>query len=155
MKVERIEAKAWHCGQLARRLRLEHRDVLDDMGVDAHRNLRMTFEASVFATTWKIDGEVAAMAGVVGSLASPEAEVWAIIADSVATAHPVTVSRETLRFLADLPGAWSALTATILEDDAGSLDFAHWLGFLTKTRSELRGRPTRIMVRLLAKRKAA
>lgn len=124
-----IEAKPWHCGQMARALRAEHREVIARIGIDCHKELRARFNASSFRRAWLIDGQLAALGGVVGSKLSSCGMVWLALSH-VAGRFPLETVREARRQLAELMQTKRDLWTTILDDDAASKRFAIFLGFV-------------------------
>lgn len=152
MKFEAIEAKPWHCGALARRLRSEHRDLLDDMKVPTHRQLRETFDASMLRRGWTLDGEVHALAGVTGPSASSEGMLWLAMTDEAAR-HPYGVARGALGFIETIMLTKRRLSIMILADDKAGKRLAYFLGFWADGRDMVNGR--QVILMSLPNRKAA
>jgi hypothetical protein len=144
MKFEAIEAKPWHCGALARRLRSEHRDLLDDMKVPTHRQLRETFDASSLCQAWTLGGELHALAGVTGSSASAEGMLWLAMTDE-AMRHPFGVARGALRFIDAIMQTKRRISIMVLADDMAGVRLAYFLGFWTDGRETIKGRQVILM----------
>ena len=140
MRIEEIEAKPWHCGQLCRSLRAEHRQILDHMQVPTHRELREAFEASSIVRSWTIDGRLAAMAGVTGPAATSNGVLWMAITDEMVL-HPVPVARHALRFVRRIMRTKRHLSTSVLAGDKAGIAFAYFLGFMVDGREPINGIP--------------
>lgn len=123
------EAKIWHCGAMARLLRVEHQRVVAKIGFDSHKELRARFESSTFRRAWMIDGRLAALGGVTGTRLSPEGYVWLAFSDA-ATRHKVEMVKEARRQLAEIGETRHRLVTTILAGDDAAKRFAVFLGFV-------------------------
>lgn len=123
-----IEAKAWHCGAIARRLRREHRNALSAAGVDIHRELRSMFDASAFRRAWLIDGDLAAIGGVAGTALSVTGYVWVAMTEQAAR-YPVALVKEARRQLGEIMGIQRELATTVIPDDPAAARLAVFLGF--------------------------
>lgn len=121
-----IEARAHHCGQMARRLRIEHRAAI--AGINAHRELRDRFEASAFRRAWLIDGELAALGGVVGGALSTTGYIWLALSE-LALRYPVATVKEARRQLDEIMATKRELGTVIVPADKAALRFAVFLGF--------------------------
>ncbi len=151
MRTELVEAKAHHCGQIARRLRKDHAAVLAAMGVAAHADLRQRFDASPhFRKAWLVDGKLMAVGGVDGTMASSDGFVWLALAED---APKLAAARMILAEFEKLIHVKHRLSTFILRDDAASLRVAHFLGFLTEG-SEMR-RGVNVLTMVHKTRKAA
>lgn len=140
MRIEQIEAQVWHCGQLSRTLRAEHRAVLDHMQAPTHRELRDTFEDSCFRRSWLLDGKLAAMAGVKGPLATSDGGLWMVITDEMAK-HPFAICKHALRYLDEVMRLKTYLGTGVFSDDRGGVAFAYFLGFMVDGREPVNGVP--------------
>jgi hypothetical protein len=127
--IEIVEAKRHHCGQMARRMRQSQGCAIARMGIDAHRELVRVFERSPFRRSVFQDGELVAMGGVVGSALAPHGCVWLALGEDFAKNHPITVTREALRWTRRLMETKTALTAICLVGDGVSRRFADFLSF--------------------------
>lgn len=76
-----IEAKAWHCGQMARKLRRAHAHAAARIGTDVHTSLTEMFQASPWRRAWLIDGKLAALGGVAGPMMADSGFVWLALAE--------------------------------------------------------------------------
>lgn len=123
-----IEAKAFHCGRVARAMRRVHRQSLERLGVDVHRALRTAFDSSYLRRVCMIDGELAALGGVTGSPISPVGVVWVALTEHGAR-HPLTIVKEARRALDEIAANKLELITTVLDDDETAQRFAVFLGF--------------------------
>lgn len=128
--IREIEPQPWHCGQMARTMRAEHLRLVVALGARPHRELRTTFDASVIRRAWEIDGKLAAIAGVVGSMASSEGVVWVALTDE-ATRHPIGVGRRAKAFVQEALRTRDQLSTILLSGDKDAMSFALFLGFIT------------------------
>ena len=143
MTYEIVEAKPWHVGQLARNLRFEHRALLLVMGLDPHRELRAIYQSSLVRKACILNGKVAALWGITGTLASGAGFVWLAISNDAARL-PIPLIRETRKQLAELMRGRTELITTILADDAAARRFAILLGFHVEDGDESKGRTARL-----------
>lgn len=150
--IEEIEAKPWHCGQLARTLRAEHRIILEHMQVPTHRELREAFEASSMRSSWTLDGRLVAMAGICGPASTSDGVLWMAITDEM-TAHPIPLGRRALRFVKHAMRIKRRLTTIVFADDKAGMQFAYFLGFMVDGREPINGMPA--MQMSYSERKAA
>ncbi|TXH14669.1 MAG: hypothetical protein E6R03_08725 [Hyphomicrobiaceae bacterium] len=144
MKIERVEAKLYHCGRMARALRSAHKDVLISHALDTHRDLRHTFAHSMMREAWLLDGRLVAMAGITGSMLDTEGDVWMALSDD-AEKHPFAVARHALDYLRRASVIRRSLVTAILTDDEKSVQFAYFLGFSIERRETIKGVKTQIM----------
>jgi hypothetical protein len=124
-----VEARPWHCGQMVRLLRAEQQRAIARLGVDSHRELRSRFETSAFRRAWLIDGTLAGLGGVTGSLLAAEGYVWLALSDA-ASRYPLAIVREARRQLAEAGVMKRLLVTSILDGDDGAKRFAIFLGFV-------------------------
>jgi hypothetical protein len=127
-RFEIIDAKPFHCGQIVRHLRIEHRAAVAPTAMDAHRNLRSLYDDSIFRRAWALDGKLAGIAGISGPSISSVGFAWLAMTQA-ATSYPVAVIREGRKFLADAMVTKRELATTILGGDDGAKRFAVFLGF--------------------------
>jgi hypothetical protein len=125
---EIIEAKMHHCGKMVRRLRSEHARLIGELGVDPHRELTNILYASSYRRAWLIDGELAALGGVAGALASPHGYVWLAVSE-LALKYPLAMVKEARRQLETIMTTRSRLTTILIGNDAAARRFAIFLGF--------------------------
>lgn len=123
-----IDAKPWHVGRIARRLRIEHLRSAAMAGVDAHKELRACFDGSAFRKALFLDDTLIALGGVMGSLLSSTGYVWLAMTDEAAK-HPVAIARLARAQLDALSDSHVELATTLLADDAAARRFAIFLGF--------------------------
>jgi hypothetical protein len=127
-RFETIDPKPWHCGQILRHLRLEHRIAVSRMGLDGHREISDLFDQSMLKRAWTLDGRLAGIAGITGSAISPLGFVWFAMTDQ-ATKYPVAIIREARQFLDDAMITKRELATTILSGDEAAKRLAVFLGF--------------------------
>lgn len=120
------ELKAHHLGQMAHNLRLSHVRVA--MGRDIRQNLKVYYEQSSFRKAWKINGKLAAVGGVTGSLLASEGFVWLAFTEE-ALRFPKAIVREARRQLEEILLTKVRLTTFIPLDDGVGRRFAEFLGF--------------------------
>jgi hypothetical protein len=125
---EIIEAQPQHCGRMARMLRQEHAAVLIGLGVRPHHELRSSFEHSSFRRAWFIDGQLAAVGGVMGTAAESSGVVWLAVA-RWATRYRIAMLREARKQLAEIAVVKRTLQTLVFPADAASFRFAQRLGF--------------------------
>lgn len=123
-----IDAKPWHVGQMIRRMRGRHREEMIALGLDTHRELRATFNASAVRRAWLIDGDIAAIGGVAGTLADSIAFVWLVISED-ATRYPLAFVRAARTELDAVMASRVELFTTVLPGDLDALRFAAFMGF--------------------------
>lgn len=123
-----VEAKAYHCGQMARILRDEHKKALSILEVNTHKELRACFDESTFRKAWLIDGRLAAVGGVTGPALSSDGTVWLAMSQE-AHKHPREILRESRRQLREISLVKNSLLTLILLRDETSFRFATHLGF--------------------------
>lgn len=126
-----IPAKSFHCGMMVRRMRAEHSQAHAMLGVDArrqHEELRASFHASCFRRAWLIDGQLAALGGVVGTALSAHGFIWLVLTDQ-ARRYPVAVVKEARRQLAEVMVTFREIYTTVLPNDAAARRLAIFLGF--------------------------
>jgi hypothetical protein len=128
-----IPAKPWHCGQMCRLLRHEHREAVNNIGIDAHVELRARFDNSGYRKAWLIDGKLAGLGGITGSEMESTGLIWLALSQD-ATRHASAVAREARRQVEDIMITKRSLVATILDGDVGSRRFIEFLGFEVRER---------------------
>ena len=128
MKIEIAEARLYHCGQIARALRPVQSLGARARGADTHRELQARLSASAYARTCWLDGRLAALGGVMGTLAESDGLVWLAIADW-ATKHPRALLTAARQALIEIGATKRRLGTLILIEDAASFRFARRLGF--------------------------
>jgi hypothetical protein len=146
MIAELIDAKPWHCGAISRRLRREHRALLDGMKVRVHAEMREVFDSSVSCRkSLFIDGKLAAIGGITGSMLSTEGEIWLAVSEEAA-AHATSVARLFKRELDAAMATRRRLVTVVLKDDRKGMMLAYFLAFRVKEQIEINGHPAVVMV---------
>jgi hypothetical protein len=125
---EIIPARAHHCGQMARRLRATHLGLLLCAGIDPHAQLRARFYESAFCKSWLIDGQLAAMGGVVGSCTARAGYIWLALSE-LAMKHPVATVREAKRQIEDIMRTRREVQTVLIVGDEAATRFATFMGF--------------------------
>lgn len=123
-----VEAKAYHCGLMARKLRTEHLNAVLALGINPHRELRHCFDVSSFRRAWLIDGKLAAIGGVTGPVASSHGYVWLAFTNE-ALRFRCEIVREATRQLDAITMVKRELMTSIIEADQTAKRFAEFLGF--------------------------
>lgn len=123
-----IEAKAFHCGAMCRKLRAGHKQAIALIGMDSHRELRALFDASSFRRSAVMDGNLVAMWGVAGQKLSTFGFVWLLCAESLLK-HPLTLIKGARQQLDEIMLVKRELTTTVLGTDEAAIRFAVFLGF--------------------------
>lgn len=141
-ELRRIEPKLHMCGRLARILRHEHLAASLAVGESVHRQLRQSFAASYFVRGWTIDGEVNALAGVLGASLSPYGFIWMALSQRF-TRYPKYVVKEARAMMDELMQTKLELRSSITGDDAAALRFAIHVGFHIDDASPAFGRDGR------------
>ena len=131
MKIEIAEARLYHCGQIARALRPAQSLGARARGADTHRELQARLSASAYARTCWLDGRLAALGGVMGTMAESDGLVWLAIADW-ATKHPRALLTAARQALIEIGATKNKLSSYIVAEDVASLRFARHLGFNTR-----------------------
>lgn len=127
-RFEIVEAKRHHCGIMARAMRVNHQRVADMPIASLHREIASCFDQSHFRKAWLIDGNLAALGGVIGTLASPSGTVWLALTEK-ATRYPIAIIKEARRQLDRLMFTQREIVSTVLLDDAPARRMAIFLGF--------------------------
>lgn len=130
-----IEAKPYHCGRIVRMLRREHQNAMTIIGQKAHHELRTCFDHSAFRRAWLIDGQLAAVGGVVGTSLSSAGYIWLALTQE-ATKYPVAVFKEAKTQLREILQVKRKLVTTTYCDDATATRFAERLGFERREQSD-------------------
>ena len=127
MRYEVVSAKRSDAGMLVRRLREDQKSALAMLGLKPHADLVAAFEQSFVRRAWRIDGRIAAMGGVIGTLMGATGYVWLAMSRE-GTRHPVAMVKEALRQLAELSDG-RTLHARVPSADPAAVRFALRLGF--------------------------
>jgi hypothetical protein len=116
---------------MSRLLRFEHRKAIALIGIDAHRDLRATFDASAFRRAWLIDGRLAGLGGVTGGLLEPTGQIWVALSE-LAMRYPKAIVREARRQIDEIMVVKRELMTPLLDGDEPAKRFAVFLGFVPK-----------------------
>lgn len=139
MKVERVEAKRFHCGRLARSMRHEHAAIIEaHPSIKAHRNIVDFFERSSQVRAWTLDGEIAALAGVTGSKMDADGIAWLVLSEK-AEKHPIAVGREAIKFMDWIRITKRSISIVVMAGDQKAIDFAYFLDFQADGRELIEG----------------
>lgn len=149
-RFEIVEGKRRHCGAIARLIRAEHRRETEAAGRSVHREIVACFEQSSFCKAWLIDGRLAALGGVMGTLANSTGMVWLALSEE-ASRYPKAIVEEARRQLAGLMVVKRELQASLFEGDEASIRLALFLRFQVKGASWDGPAETRLGRRLLAR----
>lgn len=123
-----IEAKKYHCGEMARKLRHAHKEAIVKLGINTHRELLSRFNDSSFRRAWLINGKLAALGGVTGPLLAGYGYIWvAFTADALR--YPLEIIKEARRQLDEIMLTKTELMTTIIGGDEAARRFAVFLGF--------------------------
>lgn len=128
MKIEIVEARPYHCGQIARLLRPAQNIGARARGADTHREISARFGASAYRRACFFDQRLAAVGGVMGTEVESGGLVWLAVAQW-ATRQPRMLMRAAAAALSDLGRTKRKLGTFILIEDAPSFRFAQHLGF--------------------------
>jgi hypothetical protein len=128
MKLVITDAKRFHCGQMARSMRVEHHAALLKMGVSIHRELRRVFDLSYYSRAAFVDGHLAGLWGLEGSMLSSSAKVWLVLSQ-YALRFPVTVLRQAKTEIAYMAATKTDLITTMIPDDEPAHRLVAFLGF--------------------------
>lgn len=123
-----VEAKLHHCGQIVRRLREPQKEGFAALGLNPHTELRERFGQSSFKRAWLIDGRLAGLGGVTGSLASSTGYVWLALSNECAR-YPKETSATARRMLDNFLQTRHELFAAVFAKDEVSVRWARFLQF--------------------------
>lgn len=123
-----IEARPWHCGVMSRILRREQQAECLRRNVNIHRELRTMYQASYFRRAWTIDGRLAGLGGVKGSVLSPTGMIWVALSEE-AMKYPIAIVKEARRQLDEIMRMQIELTTSVSYNDEAAQRFAVFLGF--------------------------
>jgi len=124
-----VDAKTWHCGQMVRQLRAEDRDGALACGVDAHHELRRRLDASAIARAVLIDGRLAALGGLIGTILARESWVWLVVAPWAIRRNARALGRLAVIYVGSFMQLRHGLYATIFAGDIKAARLVEFLGF--------------------------
>lgn len=130
------DAKPFHVGQIVRSMRTEHRDSIIKLGINTHKQIHTIYNNSAFSRSWFIDGKLAGIGGIIGSVLSSKGFVWlALSQDSLR--YPVALVKEAKNQLHEGMKTYLELQTTILCNDEAAQRFADFLGFCQESENEI------------------
>ncbi len=127
-KFEIVPAKKYHCGQIVRSLRKEHKSIILGLGFNGHQELSDCFDNSSICRSWLIDEKLAGLGGVSGPISGMFGQIWLALTQD-ALKYPIEMVKEARRQMDDFMILKRELVTTILDGDATSRRFAFFLGF--------------------------
>lgn len=125
------DAKLWHCGQIARRMRHSHAASLRKLNASPHSEIKAVFNDSILRRACWVDGKLAALWGLGGTLASGDGNVWLVLAEDLPQKR-IAIVRTALRQLTLLAAVFGRLETVVMVDDPVAIRFANYLGFWPK-----------------------
>lgn len=123
-----VEGKHKHCGRIARILRREQQEECLRRNISIHAEIRAMFDSSYFRKAWLIDGRIAGLGGVQGSMMSPTGLVWVALSQE-AMKYPVAIVKEARHQLEEIMLTKIELTTSVSFHDEAAQRFAAFLGF--------------------------
>jgi hypothetical protein len=130
-RFEVVEAQPHHCGQMARKIRHEHKEAILRAcgdGMTLHRHIRETFDASSYRRALLCDGQMIALGGVTGTLSAAHGFIW-MAATEDAKRYPKELIHTVRHLLAEIMVVKRELATTVIESDRAARRFAVFLGF--------------------------
>lgn len=122
------EARWSDCGAMARKVCAGRWLCYSQAGIDMRSQLRLLWGMSLVRKSWFIDGRIAAMGGLTGTLLSRTGKIWMVVAPE-AEEHRFAFLREAMGNLDAIARAKRELHVSIAETDGTALRFAQWMGF--------------------------
>jgi len=123
-----IDGKNYHVGEMARKIRKGQRIGLSGLGYNIHRELYKFYLQSAYCKACLVDGRLAALWGVIGTLASNRGFVWMTVTEE-AMKYPVKMVKETRRQLEIISETYGKLETILLDSDDVAKNFAKFMGF--------------------------
>lgn len=128
MTIEVIRARPFHCGQMARIIRREHKECVERTGADVHRLLRQAYDGSCYRKSLLIDGQLAMMGGISSSELSPHGIVWLAMSEA-ATRRPIAMIKVMRQQLEEVMVMKRELHTLVMGDDEAAKRLAIFMGF--------------------------
>jgi len=128
---EILPLKVYHLGQMSRLLRHEHAKMILNMNYNVHRSLLQYYNLSLFSRAWKVNGKLAGVGGVTGSLLSTEGYIWLALSEEILK-NPIIIVKEAVMQLREILKVKKRLIAFVLTADKVAQRFAEFLGFVSK-----------------------
>lgn len=123
-----VDAEAEHVKMLCASLRSDDLDEISRFGVSPRRGLWRSFRVSLLRRAAFVDGEIAAMWGVGGTVLGSEGIVWLMTSDAIERA-PFAFVREARSEVATMLQIWPRLVGMVSPDYARAVKFLSLLGF--------------------------
>lgn len=127
-RLEISEGKLRYAGQMIRRLRHDHQNANSAVGLNSHHVLRSAMAQSSYRKAAFLDGELAGLWGVTGSIMSPFGYAWLCLSQE-ASRRPILVLREAARQIDEIMRTKAVLVTDIMGDDVAAIRLATYLGF--------------------------
>ena len=131
-----VDGRPYHCGAMSRILRLDQQKAVALIGMSTHHEMRKQFDQSTFRKAWLINGKLAAVGGITGSIISAYGRVWLALSNE-AMKYPLAVGRESRRQLAEAMKTRHVLVTNVLDEDEAAKRFAVFLGFVPYDENEI------------------
>lgn len=129
MRYEIVPCKPIHAGMLARRLRADDRAEIVGLGhCDVRRVLRSLMRSSLYCRSAFVDGEMAAMWGVTGSLMDESGRAWLLTGPAVERV-PLAFYREGRRQIEEMLKSRRVLVSQVAFSYDRAIRFFRMLGF--------------------------
>lgn len=122
------EAKIGHAGMIARRLRAADREEILALYGDCRKAIRHCFMVSCIRRVAFVDGEIAAMWGVTGTLLSQTANVWLVTTPAIERI-PFSFAKEARRELAEFMETREAVRGHVFAGYERAVRFMKMMGF--------------------------
>lgn len=123
-----VPAEIRHVRKIVRDLRAGHAQAMSAFGVDPYRALQSAFYSSSFRRAWIVDGELAGIGGVTGTVLSSSGVIWLALTQR-AIRFPVAIVREARRQLREIMATRSSVESAIVCGDPAAWRFAEYMGF--------------------------
>ena len=137
------EARWTDCGAMARKICQGRWLAYHHAGIDVRAKLRELWGASIVRRTWLVDGRIAAMGGLTGSVLSRSGHVWLAVAPE-AERQRFALVREAMRQCEEVARTKRELRTTVAEQDGTGMRFAKWMGFVEDVDED--GHPLRMQI---------
>lgn len=98
MKVECVPGRLRHAAMILPRLRSEERMEMVAFGIEGRRDIPRLVRSSLYCRALFIEGEIAALGGLVGSMLTIEPQAW-LLTTATVELHPFAFLRAMLREL--------------------------------------------------------
>jgi hypothetical protein len=129
MRIEIVDAKPVHVGLIARRLRPEDCVEIVALHGEPRKAIRRVFRGSPYRRAALVDGEIAALWGLYGTLLSTEAYVWLASTPDLSRVSAVKVVRTARKELAEMLQSREVLRGHVAADYTRARRFLELAGF--------------------------